>query len=444
LPVWPAGGDASALAQPPETLRAQSLALADILPTLTDPDAPAGPLIVNTLTDNPGLEAAAMRGEPGNAAFVEPARGRAVIPWTPLFARRRNILQLPPAIAGRLNGAQLLVLNESDASYPIYGNKARKYEFLLPNLKWAGIRRTATIGAASSNHALQFALANRLADLTGHGEPLNSDLDLVLFEVAGAATDDKRMALLQTLSRRVALASNMFGFAGEAAYELAMQRLHADIEAIVPPGGSNELSVLGHMNAVADFARFLKETQAWDEPPDIIFVAMGSGSTVLGILLGVHLMGWPTQVIGVADQDKSYLSRLVANRKPALPFVEGNVTRLAAATVDWLDGINFPGGAPEAGRLLRQEAFLADSTSWEPGYGLVRADDVAWRDELAAAGLKLDPVFTLKAWRSLVARASAGTLSGKRVLFWNTYNAFDYVDNALPLLSGLESGHASL
>jgi 1-aminocyclopropane-1-carboxylate deaminase/D-cysteine desulfhydrase-like pyridoxal-dependent ACC family enzyme len=171
---------------------------------------------------------------------------------------------------------------------------------------------------------------------------------------------------------------------------------------------------------------------------------MGSGSTVMGVLLGVHLMGWDTQVIGVADQDKSYLSRLVANQQPSRPFVEGNVTKLAHTTVDWLNKVRFPGGALDVDRLLRREAFIADSTSWEPGYGLVHASDVAWQQELEAAGLKLDPVFTLKAWRSLVSMADAGALKGKRVLFWNTYNAYDYVDSALPLLSGLKSRHAAL
>lgn len=444
LPVWPAAGDVSALAPPADTLKSQALALADFFPTLTDLDAAAGPLVVNTLAGSTALEAATLLGEPGNAVFVDPASGRATLPWTPLFARSSNILELPEFVTRRLGGAELLVMNESDATYPIFGNKARKYEFLLPNLQWSGVRRTATLGAVSSNHALQFALANRVADLTGAGEPLNSELDLVLFEVPGAETNEKRLAMLQTLARRVVLAGNMFGLAGEVVYELAARHMREGAEAIVPPGGSNELSVLGHMNAVADFAQFLNATAAWDAPPDLIFVAMGSGSTVLGLLLGVHLMGWDTQVIGVADQDKPYLSRLVANQQPALPFVEGNVIKLAHAAVDWLDRIGFPGGAPDVGRLLRREAFVADSSSWRPGYGLVRAADVAWQQELEAVGLKLDPVFTLKAWRSLVAMAEAGALKGKRVLFWNTYNAFDYVDNALPLLSGLSNDHAKL
>jgi len=326
------------------------------------------------------------------------------------------------------------VMNESSAHYPVFGNKARKYEFLLPNLKWSGAQRLGTMGAVSSNHALQFALANRVADLTGDGQPLNCALDLVLFEVPGAATDMARLAILRSLVQHIAIASNDVELVGEAGYEYAKHWLHPDTDSLVPPGGSNEVSVLGHMNAIAELAQLLDAAQAWKAPPDVIFVAMGSGSTVLGLLLGVHLMGWNTKVVGVADQDKSYLTRWLVNRQPSLPFVEGNIAQLARSTVEWLHKISFPGISPDVLRVMQHEIFVPDSTSWEPGYGLVEGADVAWANELKEAGLTLDPVFTLKAWRSLLTMSQTGALKNKKVLFWNTYNSFDYMP---PLQSSL-------
>jgi 1-aminocyclopropane-1-carboxylate deaminase/D-cysteine desulfhydrase-like pyridoxal-dependent ACC family enzyme len=444
LPILPLTGDVLGLAPAFATPRTESLSLAKFFPSLIDPDAAQGPRIVNTLTGN-GVSAGNVRqGQPGNAVFFEPGSKRAIIPWTPLFAREQQILQLPESLTRKLECSELLVLNESSAQHPMFGNKARKYEFLLPNLQWSGVRRTATLGAVSSNHALQFALANRMADLTGAGEPLRSELDLVLFEVPGVPTDEKRLAILQQLSKRIVLARNMVGMAGEFSYELASQRMHSDTDAIVPPGGSNELSVLGHMNAIADFAQFLESSRAWDAPPDYICVAMGSGSTVLGLVLGVRLLGWNTQVVGVADQDKSFVSRVVANQQPSLPFVEGNVNKLADKAIDWLKKIQFPGIEADSRQVLRREAFLPDSNSWNPGYGLVQKTDVAWQEELQSAGLHLDTVFTLKAWRSLVSMAQSGALKNKRVLFWNTYNSFDYTGYAQPFLSDLDHRHAQL
>src|ERR1700738_2626724 len=403
MPPFPQMADVSGLAPPSAALNSQSLALGKLLPSLADPDATEGPFIVNTLSCKDSFAGYIRRGEPGNSVFLRPADARATIPWAPIFVRENNLLQLPSSVTRQIDCSELLVMNESSAHYPVFGNKARKYEFLLPNLKWSGSQRLGTMGAVSSNHALQFALANRVADLTGDGQPLNCALDLVLFEVPGAATDMTRLAILRSLGEHIAI-------------------------------GSNEVSVLGHMNAIAELAQLLDAAQAWKAPPDVIFVAMGSGSTVLGLLLGVHLMGWNTKVVGVADQDKSYLTRWLVNRQPSLPFVEGNVAQLARSTVEWLHKIRFPGISPDVLRVMQHEIFVPDSTSWEPGYGLVEGADVAWAKELKEAGLSLDPVFTLKAWRSLLTMSQAGGVKNKKVLFWNTYNSCDYMP---PLLSSL-------
>ena len=442
LPPFLPTADVSGLTPPFAALNSQTLALGKLFPTLTDPDAAEGPCIVNTLSSNDISSGHFRRGEIGNSVFLAHAGARAIIPWAPLFVRENALRSLPPSVTRQIDCSELLVMNESSAHHPIYGNKARKYEFLLPNLKWSGVQRLATLGAVSSNHALQFALANRMAALTGDGQPLNCDLDLVLFEVPGAATDKARLAILRSLVERMVLAENNVELAGEAALEYASHLLHPDTDSIVPPGGSNELSVLGHMNAIVELSQLLDAAQAWKTPPDVIFVAMGSGSTVLGLLLGVHLLRWNTKVVGVADQDKPYLTRWLANRRPSLPFVEGNVARLARGAVDWLNSIQFPGISPDTPRAMQHEIFEPDSNSWDPGYGLVNASDLAWAEELKAVGLSLDPVFTLKTWRSLLAMSQSGALKNKKVLFWNTYNAFDYGQHMPQVISSLGQLHA--
>src|ERR1700738_1269198 len=434
MPPLPQMADDSSLAPPSAALNSQFLALGKLFPSLVDPDAKEGPFIANTLSSKHSSAGFTRRGEPGNSVFLRQADARPTIPWAPVFLRANNLLQLPPSVTRQIAGSALLVMNESSTRYPIFGNKARKYEFLLPNLKWSGSQRLGTMGAVSSNHALQFALANRVSDLTGGGQPLNCALVCVLFEVPGAATDMARLAILRGLVQHIAIAKNNVELVGEAAHEYARNWLHPDADSLVPPGGSNEVSVLGHMNAIAELARLLDAAQAWNAPPDVIFVAMGSGSTVLGLLLGVHLMGWKTQVVGVADQNKSYLTRWLVNRQPSLPFVEGNVAKLARSTVEWLHKIRFPGISPDVLRVMQHEIFVPDSTSWEPGYGLVESSDVAWAKELKEAGLPLDPVFTLKTWRSLLSMSQAGGVKNKKVLFWNTYNSCDYMP---PLLSSL-------
>jgi 1-aminocyclopropane-1-carboxylate deaminase/D-cysteine desulfhydrase-like pyridoxal-dependent ACC family enzyme len=434
MPPLPQMADVSGLAPPSAALNSQSLALGKLFPSLLDPDASEGPFIANTLSSKDSSAGFIRRGEPGNSVFLRQADSRATIPWAPIFVRENNLLQLPQSVTRQIDCSDLLVMSESSARYPVFGNKARKYEFLLPNLKWSGSERLGTMGAVSSNHALQFALANRVSDLTGDGQPLNCALDMVLFEVPGVPTDMSRLAFLRSLVQHISLARNDVELAGDAAYAYGTHWLHPDTDSLVPPGGSNEVSALGHMNAIAELAQLLDAAQAWKAPPDVIFVAMGSGSTVLGLLLGVHLMGWNTKVVGVADQDKSPLTRWVVNRQPSVPFVEGNVAQLARSTVEWLRKIRFPGISPDVLRVMQHETFVPDSTSWEPGYGLIEPADGERAKELKEAGLSLDPVFTLKAWRSLLTMSQTGALKNKKILFWNTFNSFDYMP---PLVSSL-------
>src|SRR5258708_39480781 len=101
------------------------------------------------------------------------------------------------------------------------------------------------------------------------------------------------------------------------------------------------------MHAMGEAAQCPEDASAWNAPPDVIFVPMGSGSTVLGLLLGGHLMGWKTKVVGVADQDKSYLTRWFINRQPSLPFVEGDVSKLARSPLHRLPKITVPGISPD-------------------------------------------------------------------------------------------------
>src|SRR5439155_11916803 len=243
LSPLPHAADLAGLAPSSAALKSQSLALGRYFPSLLDPDAEGGPFICNTLSSDNSIADYIRQGEPGNSVFLRQVESRATIPWTPVFLRGNNqLLQLPSSVTRQIDCSDLLVMNESSARYPVFGNKARKYEFLLPNLKWSGAKRLGTVGAISSNHAFQFALANRVADLTGDGQPLNCALDLVLFEVPGAATDMARLAILRGLVQHVAIAKNDVELVGEAAQEYARNWLHTDTDLLVPPSCSNEVS----------------------------------------------------------------------------------------------------------------------------------------------------------------------------------------------------------
>ena len=118
LPVKPAAGDVSVLAPPTEALKSQSLALAQFFPSLTDPDAHDAPWIVNTLT---GGRAPGSRRDPGARRerrlrrSVE--RPRRSSPGRRCLPANATSCQLPLSVTRRLDCADVLVLNESDAKF---------------------------------------------------------------------------------------------------------------------------------------------------------------------------------------------------------------------------------------------------------------------------------------------------------------------------------------
>src|ERR1700733_8994291 len=132
IPPFSQMADVSGLAPPSATLNSQSLALGNFFPSLVDPDATEGPFIVNTLSGKDSFGDYIRQGDPGNSVFLRQADARATIPWAPIFARENNLLQLPSSVTRQIDCSDLLVMNESRKHYPLFGYKARTYEFLLP------------------------------------------------------------------------------------------------------------------------------------------------------------------------------------------------------------------------------------------------------------------------------------------------------------------------
>src|ERR1700676_109779 len=145
MPPLPQMADVSSLAPPSAALNSQFLALGKLFPSLLDPDAKEGPFIANTLSSKDSSAGFIRRGEPGNSVFLRQADSRATIPLTPVFVRENNLLQLPPSVTRQIDCSDLLVMNESSTRYPVFGNKARTYEFLLQNLKGSGSERLGTM-----------------------------------------------------------------------------------------------------------------------------------------------------------------------------------------------------------------------------------------------------------------------------------------------------------
>jgi L-cysteate sulfo-lyase len=167
---------------------------------------------------------------------------------------------------------------------------------------------------------------------------------------------------------------------------------------VIPGGGSNPVGALGYVDCAREIVVGADEL---DLRIDRIVTATGSAGTHAGLVAGLAVMGADIPVLGIGV------------RAPK-PKQEENVLKLARETAALL-------GRPDA---VTPEMVVADCDYVGEGYGLV---DQGVIDALTLAartdGIVLDPVYTGKGMKGLIALARAGRFEGETVVFLHTGGA---------------------
>jgi 1-aminocyclopropane-1-carboxylate deaminase/D-cysteine desulfhydrase-like pyridoxal-dependent ACC family enzyme len=294
---------------------------------------------------------------------------------------RLGLLPTPLAPAPRLGAAaglaQLWVKHDELIGFAFGGNKVRGLELLLADAQAQGADLLVTGAGAQSNHVRATAVCAAVAGLDSiavywgaRPGPLQGNLRLT--QLVGAQTvftgSDDRAEVDTAIEATAAQARG----AGRRPYA-------------IPRGGACALGVLGHVLAVRELAL---QCAALDLHPRHIVLAVGSGATLAGWLLGSAWLGAPWHVEGIS------VSRPAAE-------VRRRVVELARAAAALL-GASSPVG--EAQVRVRDDFLGA-------GYGLPsRAGDAAIVLAARAQGLFFDPTYTGKAFAGLQALAAEGRI----------------------------------
>ncbi|WP_026412327.1 1-aminocyclopropane-1-carboxylate deaminase/D-cysteine desulfhydrase [Actinomadura oligospora] len=265
------------------------------------------------------------------------------------------------------------------------GNKVRKLEWLLPELRRRKARTVLTVGATGTNWGLAAALYAR-----------ELGIDTVLALIDQPEDDHVREQL-----RRLRLSGATLHFTHSKPLTIAaapwLFLRHARglrLPYYLPAGGSAPIGVLGYVEAGLELA---EQVAAGDLPePRHIVVPVGSGGTAAGLALGCALAGLRSRVLAVVVND-------------TLPLAASDLTRLAGRTATILRKRGAALDIPPL-RLASTRDHLG------PGYGHPTSEATAAADVAEATGLHLDPVYTAKAF----AAALKTDLDGP-VLFMNTY-----------------------
>lgn len=296
-------------------------------------------------------------------------------------------------------GCELWVKREDRAGVRYGGNKVRKLEFLLGHAQARGAQQLLTLGGVGSNHVLATAL---------YGAALGMQVDAVLFPQP--LEDPARPYIRQNLHAGLAsgLRPHVCRSTGALPWTLPWAYLTLWRDAIraghrvqyIPGGGSNALGTLGWWSGGLEIAQ---QIAAGAAPPfDALYLALGSGSTTAGLLLGLGQAC--REVVAVRVVPWPLATRLAVQRLLV------SARRYAARVLD----ARPPTTMVPALRI--ETGFLGS------GYGFCTQASQQALQQAADRGLMLDPTYTAKAFAALWADDQAGRLRGKRVLFLHTYN----------------------
>ena len=304
-----------------------------------------------------------------------------------------------------------LFVKRDDRSCSLYGgNKPRKLEFVIGRALACGAARIVTTGALGSHHALATTILGRAAGLR---------TTLVLVPQPVTPEVQANLALDAAFGAEIVHAPGVVRAGIATASKLCGSWLRGETPFLVSTGGSSALGNLGFVSAALELAEQVR-SGALPRPSEI-YVPVGTGGTVAGLVLGLRLAGLDTRVRGVLATD-------------ILPPSPRRLLRAARASLALLRRIE--PGIPSLS--IRSQDFDLDASELGPGYGAPTPAAHAARAAAAKQGLVLDTTYTAKCLAALQARARRAELGSAPVLLWNTHNSVELsapADEVIPRAS---------
>src|SRR4051812_32402001 len=273
------------------------------------------------------------------------------------------------------------------------GNKTRKLEYLLGDALANDADTLVTQGAIQSNHVRQTAAAaarfGMACEIILEARTGSNALD---YNRSGNVLLDE---LLGAKIRNVPGGTDMNQKLAEVAAEVADA---GGRPYVIPGGGSNAIGALGYAECAMELVGQANEVGL---EIDRIVTATGSAGTHAGLVAGLAVMGADIPVLGIGVRAPKDVQ-------------EANVFKLAQETATLL-------GHKE--RVTR-EMVVADCDYVGAGYGLIDAGVIDALKTIARAdGILIDPVYTGKAMKGLLALSAKGAFEGETVVFLHTGGA---------------------
>lgn len=290
------------------------------------------------------------------------------------YAKSIHLAQLPTPIekletlSKLFEGPQIYIKRDDLTGIGLSGNKVRKLEFLIAEAVVQECDVLITCGGHQSNHARTTAVSAAKMNLKSH---------LVLRNSMGGALEGNLFLDRLVGAEIQFITPEEYLRVDEIMAEIAEDyKLKGHKPYLIPEGGSNELGALGYFKAAEEIAVQLKKKNL---KIDHIIVAVGSGGTYAGLLLGKFMYDLRPEIhgINVCDDEAYFVNKIFGIVKKAQ-------TRFNLR-------LNF-----DKGDIKIIDGYVGK------GYGLSSQEEIDMIKRVALAeGIILDPVYTGKAMLGL-------------------------------------------
>ncbi len=292
-----------------------------------------------------------------------------------------------------------LWIKRDDLSSQCYGgNKVRKLEFILGDVKSRGKKEVVTLGGIGTNHGLATAI---------YCCRLGINTTLIIFNQPVTHFVRQNLLLFKKNGARLVYAKSIVG-AGAKFY--ITERLKRPGAYFLYAGGSSPIGSLGFVNAAFELKKQIEEGLL--PSPRYIICPLGSNGTMAGLSLGMLLAGIPAEVIGVGVTRARLGPLHLATARSVRSLMKSTYRLLQSASP----------GVPDV--AIGDQRVIHDYFGGE--YGLPTAEGLeAMRIFREKEGIKLEPTYTAKTCAFLLDFIREPSRADDAILYWHTYNSVD-------------------
>lgn len=287
-------------------------------------------------------------------------------------------------------------IKQDDLTHPEYGgNKIRKLDFVLADIKRHQKNHVITFGATGTNAGVATAMMCYRNHLK---------CTVYLFEQPLTQTVKDNIALMRAYGAELIFCGSLFKTV--LSFYTSRYRLKRT-SYFLWAGCSNSVATFAYINAAFELKQQIDSGQLPE--PENIFVPVGSCSTLAGLTLGAQLCGLNSTVIGIRVAP-AYLG-------PFPACTEGEVNKVIKQAVkdmkNW--GIEAPSNIPTC---RFNDDFYGE------GYGIGTDASVKAIEIFKTHGITLESTYSGKAAAAFLQQLQEPE-SGQPQLFWQTFNSAD-------------------